>query len=412
MKKVLFISNFPPSKVSTGTLLMEQFFRMLPSDSVSCFIINYASLEKEIKLSPEFSSIPYFYAIKPSEHGLVMQNNSFGKLFNKIIYKVSSYRSYLIESIRYRKAKKRILKDVKKFADIHKPDIIWIIIEGQFLIRIAIPISKTLGVPIYTQIWDPPTWWLRDSNVDYITQRITLSEFEKLLKASAKVLTASPNMAKIYNERYGCKAINFLPSLDLKDAFPSEQRSHTDNNEFVIVVTGKIYANKEFNALIHALSDASWKISNRKIILKILAPYMWVEVSSPVHIEFYGWRSQEEALRIINEGDIAYCPYWFDPLFKEESSLSFPAKLTTYLASGRPVFFHGPEYASPALFLKEHNAAICCHSLEAAQIQDALKQVIDDKDLYLTLCVNARKTFDKYLTSESMEKSFVSFLFE
>jgi len=412
MRKVLFISNFPPSKISTGTLLMEQFFRMLPSDSVSCFVINYASLEKEIKLSPEFSSIPYFYAIKPSESGSVIKHHALGKLFYRMIYVFSSIQSYLIESNRYKKAKKRILKEVKKFADIHKPDLIWIILEGQFLIRMALPISKTLGLPIFTQIWDPPTWWLRNSNVDDITQRITLSEYEKLLKKSAKVLTASPNMAKIYKERYGSNTVNFLPSLDVNDAFPPEQKCHSDNDEFVIIVTGKIYANNEFNALIQALCNADWEISNRKIKLKILAPYIWLEVSSPVQIEFYGWRNQKETLRMANESDLTYCPYWFDPLFMEESRMSFPAKLTTYLASGRPVFFHGPEYASPAIFLKENNAAIYCHSLDATKIQEALKQVISDSGLYRTLCVNARKTFDKYLTTESMQKSFLSFLFE
>ncbi len=411
MKKVLLISNFPPSRISTGTLILEQFCRMLPEGTVSCFIINYAQQRKEALPSKEFENLPYYFAVKPSEYGFVKHDRSLGKLFYWLIYYYTSFKSFIIETSRFRKAKNRILNEVKNFADACKPDVIWMVLEGQFSIRMTLPIADKLKLPLYTQIWDPPGWWLRDSNVDFLTSQITMKEFAKIHNKSVRFLSASPNMARIYRERYQCETVYFLPSLDRQSALPPAVQLHSPGKELVIIIAGKVYAKQEFNALLYTLSTNHWLIAGHQVRLKILAPYIELQAGSPVQIEFYGWRDQHETLRMVNESDIAYCPYWFDPVFEEESRMSFPGKLTTYLAAGRPVFFHGPEYASPGIFLKENDAAMLCHSNESDHIRHCLEMLIENKELYRKLCINARAAFDAYLTMESMEKSFRSFLF-
>ena len=59
----------------------------------------------------------------------------------------------------------------------------------------------------------------------------------------------------------------------------------------------------------------------------------------------------------LRTADLLYCPYWFDPGFERPCRLSFPSKLSTYLKTGVPVLFHGPEYASPRIFLEQNDAA-------------------------------------------------------
>jgi glycosyltransferase involved in cell wall biosynthesis len=127
-------------------------------------------------------------------------------------------------------------------------------------------------------------------------------------------------------------------------------------------------------------------------------------------IEFLGWHSQVETIELLSEADILYCPYWFDPVFVTEARLCFPSKLITYLAAGRPVLFHGPSYASPARFLKEHNAALFCHSLVPSEVAAALQLLVLDKDLYRQTADNGRKAFEEHLTLAAAKKSFFEFL--
>ena len=125
-----------------------------------------------------------------------------------------------------------------------------------------------------------------------------------------------------------------------------------------------------------------------------------------MNIEFLGWRSQEETLNIFANSDLLYCPYWFDPAYEVEARLSFPSKLTTYLASGRPVLFHGPAFASPALFLEQNKAAFFCYALDGKIIIEKLNEIITDGELYRLISRNGRLAFDRFLTTDCMRQAF------
>jgi glycosyltransferase involved in cell wall biosynthesis len=127
-------------------------------------------------------------------------------------------------------------------------------------------------------------------------------------------------------------------------------------------------------------------------------------------VEFLGWHSQEETIQLLSEADVLYCPYWFDSAFEEESRLSFPSKLTTYLAAGRPVLFHGPAYASPAVFLKERGAGECCFSLDTDSIIASLTKLANDEAFYKETTFNGTNAFMECLTMLVLQKNFLEFL--
>jgi UDP-N-acetylglucosamine:LPS N-acetylglucosamine transferase len=87
-----------------------------------------------------------------------------------------------------------------------------------------------------------------------------------------------------------------------------------------------------------------------------------------------------------------------------------PCKLAAYFAAGRPVLFHGPKYASPAKFIEENNAGICCYSLESEKILEKLTLLAGDKELYAKLAKNGKIAFQKYLTLDILKSALASFL--
>jgi glycosyltransferase involved in cell wall biosynthesis len=217
-------------------------------------------------------------------------------------------------------------------------------------------------------------------------------------------------MAEKYNEDFGVRAISFFPSLDAKLALPPADKMH-HRREFVIGIAGQIYATEEWARLVEALNSVKWVINGREIKIVIMGNRMFYShIQFNEHVGFMQWGSQAETVKIMSDSDLLYCSYWFSPTFETEARLSFPSKLTTYLAAGRPVFFHGPEYASPARFLKENEAGILCHSLDKSKIINSISKIIHSPRLYAELANNGRKAFDKYLTLDTLKKSFADFL--
>ena len=115
-------------------------------------------------------------------------------------------------------------------------------------------------------------------------------------------------------------------------------------------------------------------------------------------------------MALLAQCDILYCPYWFSAEFQEEARLSFPSKLTTYLAAGRPVLFHGPAYSSPAVFLERERAGICCTSSEPSAVVGALTTIATNGELRATLTKNGRLAWQERLSVRAQRAEFARFL--
>jgi len=76
--------------------------------------------------------------------------------------------------------------------------------------------------------------------------------------------------------------------------------------------------------------------------------------------------------------DLCYVPYWFGKAHAEATAQCFPSKISAYAAAGTPILFHGPEYGSPAKFLRRYPIGFCCHSLKESAILDSLSAFVKD----------------------------------
>ncbi|WP_407357234.1 glycosyltransferase [Methanolobus sp. WCC5] len=393
--KILLLTDVPPCQNLTAGLILDQLCRFLPKGSIACFAVVNPSLNARI--SSDLDWIPIEYTEKPREFAFRVLPNKFGS-FTALINE--RYNSLVT---------KKIASKAVNFGQEFCPDIVWCVLQGQTMIRLALPVSKSLGVPLLTHVWDPPQWWMRANKIDSISSSLILKEFDVAIRSSDGCFTASWAMAQQYMRDYRTRTVPFISSIDSSFAFEPATNIHS-GNDLIIGMAGQIYSVEEWNALITALEKVDWMICNRKVKIRLLGNKVRSDAKQDINIEFLGWKSQKETIKLMSEADILYCPYWFDKTFEDEARLSFPSKLTTYLAAGRPVLFHGPEYASPAQFLEENNAGLCCYSLETGKIIDSLVRLVSEPDLYAKLTHNGTAAFNKYLTLESMKKRFADFL--
>jgi len=112
----------------------------------------------------------------------------------------------------------------------------------------------------------------------------------------------------------------------------------------------------------------------------------------------------------MSEADITYLPYWFDEAYRLSARMSFPSKLTTYLASGRPVLFHGPQYSSVTKFFYRFPVGICCHSLEESKIIECLHKFATDKNFYAESTKAIQTALDEELDLRIFLKRFAELL--
>jgi hypothetical protein len=393
--KILLLTDIPPCRNFTAGIVLDQLCSFLPAGSLACFSVIDRTLDPQI--TPNLSWMPIEYHEKPRENWRVLPRR-LGSLASLV---GDSYTRLLVA----RKIASRAIKFGKRF----NADTLWCILQGQTMIRLALPVSRGLGVRLLTEVWDPPTWWLRAKEVDRITASRVLHDFERALRASASCATASWAMAEQYKRDFGTETIPFLPSLKSDLAMAPAEEPHP-GTEFIIGMAGQLYATDEWDALTAALDGVNWRIRGRGVRIRLMGRWVNLQASGKLQVEFLGWRSQEETIRLLSEADVLYCPYWFDPAFETEARLSFPSKLTTYLAAGRPVLFHGPPYASPARFLDKHGAGVCCYSAEPTEVIRRLDQLASDTDLYAEVTKNGRMAFEKYLTLSTLRKSFFEFL--
>lgn len=393
--KVLLVSDVPPCTNFTAGIFLDQLLSFLPIDDVACFTVLNPAIDPIYPAS--LATMDFNKVIKPREDW----GNTAGKW--------GKYRSFVMETLTSWRDIPRIVDAIVDFGQSVNADAIWCVLQGQSMIRLARPAARRLQLPLLTSIWDPPGWWMRANKVHPAISEQVLTEFGETIRASSSTGTASWAMAKEYGDRYGAKATPLLPSLAPELAVAPAKAPATASH-FTIGMAGQMYAQNEWNALIQALTQVDWRIAGRAVRIRLLGRWAGLGSNGKMFVEFLGWHSQEETIELLSEADVLYCPYWFDPAFHEESRLSFPSKLTTYLAAGRPVLFHGPEYASPAVFLEERSAGECCYSLEPEAIITSLTKLASDEAYYQETAQNGSKAFMECLTLPALQKNFLEFL--
>jgi len=395
--KVLLLTDIPPSTNYTAGLVLAQACKTMPRSSIACFAIVNLELQN-IKLDPDLAWLPMEFAPKPAERGLPLG----GRLRESL--------SYVAEEVNCRFSVPHLVSLAADFARRQNVDAIWAVLQGQTMVRVARQLSSQLALPLHTQVWDPLSWWLDTHLVDRWHKKRSLAEFDEVMKRSKSCATASWAMSQDYETRYGVRCVPLIACHAREEALRPEPKLHRDD-EVVLGMAGQFYAEQEWQQLVQALNAVNWTIDGRQVRIKALGHYV---PSTPIpegRCEFLGWKPQAEAIRILSaETDILYCPYPSKPSLSEVTRLSFPSKLVTYFAAGRPVLFHGPDFASPARFLAERRAGLVTVGIGPPAAYNALYRLVTEPDLYAEIARNAQDLFATEFTLEQMKSRLLDFL--
>jgi hypothetical protein len=235
-------------------------------------------------------------------------------------------------------------------------------------------LAQKTGIPLVTTVWDPPDGISKLSGMDSLSIATACRDHERAIRSSARCSVISERMQSEYQSKFNvpCTILRHAPKFPTA-LVRKTNRELEDREVFRIGFCGSLYASTEWTALIAALDSIGWSVDSQSITLRVIGAALKVKTTSRAHVEYFGYRSPLETRHLLSQCNVGYVPYWFDPRFSSSVRLCFPTKLTAYLASGLPVFFHGPRDSSPTDFLERFPAGVSCHSLSADTIASAIE---------------------------------------
>ena len=388
---ILLFSDIPPCTNYTAGIVLNIMcdFLLEAGHRVSCFTVMDKSLDAKIP-EDKLSRMSFANVDKPRE------NWGLGTF--------KGLASFVGNTAAARFRLPRIAREVGRFAKEQGAELIWCVVQGQTMIKLAEPVARNAGIPYVFQVWDPPEWWMLENKFDKFTTRSVMKAFGSALHHSRCCLAASWAMAEDYSSRYDCRAIPVILGFSPDRIVPKGQKQ---DEQFVIAFSGQIYATDEFNALLRALDLMNWNYHGKKIVVRLYGRYFHLFFSARSNLEVHGWMAQEDLLPELADADLLYCPYWFSEQYRLPTALSFPSKLSTYLKTARPVLIHAPEYASPRRYLVEHGAGYVCDTLDPEGIRQLLTYIMDlPEHTRNELGEHGYQTFLNTLTTEHMRQSF------
>ncbi len=370
--------------------MTRQMCQVLSDRGHEICIVAASTRRAQILLSSKLKKLVHkeFYRI----NDIVIPNNwLFSKFLNRLINWLQElYLNFIINP------------QVISFARKNRVDCIWSILQGKSMIVSTWNIVRKLNIPLVTQVWDDPNWVLMNSGLDLVVQKDLFKKFDYLIASSQVCATASWQMSKQYEKKYKVKTIPIVAPGDKK---LSKKFRKMNVRQIHIALAGQLYAQTEWQALVQALSNQNWFVLGKPVKLHLFGHFLKNDFNKDLPIELHSYKSQTKLIELLSDMDICYCPYWFDRSFEAVAKTSFPSKITSYLVSGRPVLFHGPKYASPAVFIEENGCGVCCYSLESQDIIKAIEAIIQSPAEYKKLVKNGRQAFLKYLTLNNFESS-------
>ncbi len=383
--RILLLTPMPPGDASTGRLYLRELCRLLPKGSLCCFS-TCTPARPPFTVDPAW--IPVGYGRNPRTSGYSFLGYHFNRLS---CFPVVQYARHI--------SMPALVAQAVHFGRQHQVDLVWAVLEDHALIYMAPRVATKLGKPLVTTVWDPPEGdWSVRAGYDPMSRRVLQSDFEDAQRASVRCGVASEPMQAEYRDKYGCESVVLIHGID-PGLRRSASKAMNGDGRFVLGFAGNMYmtALPVWEALFTALSSVDWCIEGRQISLRLLAYRAYLECRSRANIEFLGWRPMAEAIGLISQTDVAYAPLWFDERHRPDVQLCFPGKIPTYLASGRPILYHGPEDSSVTRFLRRFPVGVGCNSLDAADIVDSLRRFIVDPEFYARAVDAGQEALDKEL---------------
>lgn len=368
---------FYPDIASTAKVLSDLFFHIDKSYKINVLCQNRSYVLPEVRYDDETHLGNLF--IKRVKVKKTNKNNLIHRVFNFIEL--------------YRKFKKELKES--------KEDIFFCVSNPPFLPYLTIKHAKKINKKTVFLLHDLYPDALiklgklkKTSPINKLIYHMTSYAF----KNSDKIVVLGRDVKNYLLENYGVseEKIEIITNWGKNDTLLPQKsnfrKAHNLLNKFVIMYTGNLGENVEFNLLLNAakimnnddirfviIGDGRKKREIEKTISKMQLN----------NVILLGYQPGEEYYAILNSADIL-----FVSLRKELKGIAVPSKTYTYLSVGKPIIAAVPKGSEIELSIKEDKYGIY-NEYDSYKLKEQIMELYRNKDKYNELCENAKTAFSK-----------------
>lgn len=394
--RLLVLSCTPPGPQGVGGIILRDLFAMMPAGKLAGYFP--VNKPQAAQLPDELAQVPAAFAQVRFEHAAPSRLGRPGRAF-----------AALTNQLAFRRHLQGLVAQAVALGQSHRAEAVWAILDAPTSIAMAEPVARALGKPLICLVWDDAQHLAASLGLDRLASAAMARHKAIALQAAERCAVIGETMQRRYAADYGTTGVILRHGLPRQHL---QTLRKCDNGEqvFSLGFAGSMSAPCAFNALLAALDSTNWTIAGRAIELRLVGPRFDMRSNQPALFRSYGWRSLSETISILSGCDATYLPQPFAKERRNLAELSFPTKLTTYLATGRPILLHAPEYASLPQYHLRHPLGMYCRSEEPKVIIESLNRLITDSEAYEQASASARKVYECDFTEQQFRNSFAQFL--
>jgi hypothetical protein len=368
MPRVLIISDVLPTETHTAGIVLNQFINFLPANFE---ILTYNIQSDGLETYPVSSRVTgkLRWTRKPQE------NWRAPRILLNLLDSFSAYETNLI------------VKDLAREVSRQSPDLIYLVMQGQTMFRIAVGLNKQ-GIGFSTFHWDPLSWWLHFNKGPKKLEKL-LSYVTPILNSSGHHILPSRKYAeylKLTRDNYS--VFNLSHNL-------LENNYKPKDGVMRICFSGQAYAEKELSFFVEVLEKCNWTLTDFKVELHVFGNAFLGHSKNIFH---HGWIEPSKLVKQLSVFDCSLLPYPSGNEFQDVSRYSFPSKYSTYIAASLPVLFIG---GLETPFSDMHNTSVRQVVIgDDYELISALESIQKNRNVYEK---SISEIFDLNFSSKSQE---------
>jgi len=303
-----------------------------------------------------------------------------------------------------------LVEEAFAFISEQKPDLLLVVPFGYLSLMFCALLLDRLQEPVLSVVWDPPERQQDYSPIPLINTfygQMTKKLFYKVLRRSSRCIVMSEGMAELYRSY----ATPVVIRSGIDESLLAKEKPTEDNERYQIGFAGSLFGRDSFQAFIKALDSTGWIINNRPVrmvLVGVVGFSVNMFASKPAEIVLLGRHSRAETIEILSQCHMLYLPYPMNqPLSKETVKVSFPTKLSTYVAANVPIFYHGPKISSVGAFIQNYPIALHCSEIDTEAILNKTRQLLIDDKLRETIKTTQRKAFEEHFSWRQFQSKIV-----
>jgi hypothetical protein len=240
----------------------------------------------------------------------------------------------------------------------------------------AYRVSQKLGLPYYLSVHDDLAYAMQGhSQCDQALSRIA-----EVWSAAKARFVISEAMGEEYCRRYGTQP--FTVVTDGLVEFPPVplQRPEKSLRVYFMGALHLSYA-ANFHALLKALAMFKRAHPDWVVSMTIRGGVAFPLSEPDVPIIILPWAPEVEVAQDITNADVLYFPLPFGDAYEGFVQYSLSTKMVTYLGSGLPILYHGPQVAAANQMLVKNTAAFVASALEPESIYKTLLEIHEQRQV-------------------------------